>query len=535
MNSSLFTKILLSGAAISIFALPRTSVATSGTWVGGGTSDFYSNTTNWSGGIVATGTDATATLPSASSIYLDANQTLGNITANMSGAYWYVNFHGATSDVLDLATSSGTPTMNLASWYNGRFDWGTMTIAGNQGLDVGTGYNTLVLQPSLSWTATGTLAYYQPGTDPNNVFALGNNVLPSTMDLDVTGGSAGSLTEINGGTTQTIGALTGNSSDYIATYSSGSGLHANPGGTNGSTSAATLQIGNTNSNGAFGGVLGENSSSDTADASSEALNITKVGTGTQTFSGSIYSTGSMTVSSGTMQLSGATLSVTGATNVNSGGTLEISGINTETAGSEGRIYVNTGGTLAGNGTLNLSDTTNSLTGLDVFGNVSPGVGNTIGTLTFDGASSDRSIAAFENGSTFTMKLGLGLTADVIAFTDSHASDVFFGNDTINFDDLTNGSLSDGQYVLFTADAANAFDEGEYSALRTNGSGYVTAGLSLGTGLTDYPGSNLQLVGNNIVLNVVPEPGTWGLLAGGIGILGLWQRARQRSRRGFARR
>jgi len=390
-------------------------------------------------------------------------------------------------------------------------------------------YNTLVLQPSLSWTATGTLAYYQPGSDPNNVFAKGNNVLPSTMDLNVTGGSAGSLTEINGGTTQTIGALTGNSLDYIATYSSGSGLRADPGGTNGTTSAATLQIGNTNSSGTYGGTLGQLSSSDTSDASAEAINVAKLGTGTQTLSGIINSTGSLTVSSGIMQLSGATLDVTGATNVNSGGTLEITGIDTETAGSEGRIFVNGGGTITGMGTLKLSDTTNSLTGLSIFGNVSPGVGNTIGTLTFDRTNSDRAAVAFETGGSFTMKLGLGLTSDEIAFTDAQASDVFFNNNTINFDDLTNGLLGDGQYVLFSADSANAFDEGMYSALRTNGSGYVTAGLTIGTGLSAYPGSNLQLVGNNIVLNVVPEPNTWGLIVWGVGMLGVWQRTRRRRR------
>jgi hypothetical protein len=215
--------------------------------------------------------------------------------------------------------------------------------------------------------------------------------------------------------------------------------------------------------------------------------------------------------------------------VNTGGILQISGTNTETAGSEGRIYINTGGALVGNGALKLSDTTNSLTGLDVFGTVSPGLGGAIGRLTLDGANSIRAMVAFENGSSFTMKLGAGFTSDEVAFTDAQTSDVFFDGDTINFTDLTNGSLSDGQYVLFAADAANAYDEGMYSGLRSNGSGYITAGLSIGSGLSAYPGSNLQIVGNDIVVNVIPEPGPWGPLAGGIGMLGLWRRARRRSR------
>ena len=76
--------------------------------------------------------------------------------------------------------------------------------------------------------------------------------------------------------------------------------------------------------------------------------------------------------------------------------------------------------------------------------------------------------------------------------------VFGGSNVINFTDLSSGSLAHGAYTLFTADVANAY------------SGFGS--LSIGTGLGAYTGSTLQVVGNNIMLNVVPEPTTWALLA-----------------------
>jgi hypothetical protein len=69
-------------------------------------------------------------------------------------------------------------------------------------------------------------------------------------------------------------------------------------------------------------------------------------------------------------------------------------------------------------------------------------------------------------------------------------------------DLSGGALAPGAYTLFTADISNA-----YSGLIEDPRGIILAGLSIGTGLSTYPGSALQEVGDDILLNVVPEPAT----------------------------
>lgn len=106
---------------------------------------------------------------------------------------------------------------------------------------------------------------------------------------------------------------------------------------------------------------------------------------------------------------------------------------------------------------------------------------------------------------------LSLASDVLALTNAQANDMFFNNNAINFSDLSGGSLATDQYPLITSDALN-----RYSGLTIAGDGTITAGLSIDTGLSAYPGVTLQRIGNNIVLNItaVPEPASLELLAAG---------------------
>jgi autotransporter-associated beta strand protein len=245
--------------------------------------------------------------------------------------------------------------------------------------------------------------------------------------------------------------------------------------------------------------------------------LTLSGAGTQTITGSITGTGAVNANAGTLVYDGAAISMTGSTNVASGATLRIANtVSQGTGANAGRIFVNSGATLTGTGTIAFSDTNAGSTGLSVTGVTKPGGTGTIGTLTFDGTNSVRAVAAFETGATFTFDLGAGLTSDLIALTGGQASDIFFqGSNVLNFNDLTGGSLSVGDYTLFSSDVSGAFAN--------------VGNLSVGTGLDGYA-ATLQQSGNNLVLNIaaVPEPGTLALIGCGLGFLTLCRRRQRKS-------
>jgi fibronectin-binding autotransporter adhesin len=96
---------------------------------------------------------------------------------------------------------------------------------------------------------------------------------------------------------------------------SGSGVMVGNHKTAGGTASVTL--GNTNNDGTFSGVI--------ADGVNNVTSITKVGTGTQTFSGDNTYTGSTTVSAGTLRVQSETAlgSTAGDTTVADGATLEL--------------------------------------------------------------------------------------------------------------------------------------------------------------------------------------------------------------------
>ncbi|MBW8781500.1 MAG: autotransporter-associated beta strand repeat-containing protein [Verrucomicrobia bacterium] len=266
---------------------------------------------------------------------VSTNSTVGGIAFIRTAGGQSFTFTGSTgSEVLTFSNTS-TPVFATNSFFNGTTYWGNMVVAGSQGINLQTGFNNLVLQTGLSWTATGTMTFTQPASDGNIIYAQGNNVLASNMDLNLGSGSKGSLLVINGNTTQTAGALTGTANDYVTAYSGSTGVFRNsvtPTGTNTTATSGApvvLQIGNTNSNATFAGVIGAQSGSNLAGTDTSAaagyINLVKLGTGTQTFTGANVYSGSTTISAGTLTLSSAG-SIANSTvyNIAAGATLDVS-------------------------------------------------------------------------------------------------------------------------------------------------------------------------------------------------------------------
>ena len=196
----------------------------------------------------------------------------------------------------------------------------------------------------------------------------------------------------------------------------------------------------------------------------------------------------------------------GATNVN-GGTLIVSGsLNGTTS-----VNVNSGGTLAGNGSI----TTGGNGNVTVAGGGSLAPGDDAApaplTLALGTGVLDLSAAA---GGTGYLKFALGLTSDQIA--------------------LNSGSLNIGAGLLnlndFAFSDAGGFSQGTYVLFNTTAPIVGTLGANLSGPVLGYD-ATLAFAngGDQLVLNVVPEPGALTAFFGGVGMLLGLQRVRRGAR------
>ncbi len=218
------------------------------------------------------------------------------------------------------------------------------------------------------------------------------------------------------------------------------------------------------------------------DGATAAIAVTKSTTGTFTLSGASTYSGATTITGGTLIVSGS-LNGTASVAV-AGGTL--AGAGTITTSGDGGLTVGAGGILA------------------------PG-NNGVGTLTLALGTGvlDASAAA---GGTGWLKFQLGVTSDEIVLTNGTLN-LGTGLDLDDFTFTKATGFGPGTYVLFATPDAIA------ATLGTNVSGTV---LGFGATLEFADG------GNQLVLNVVPEPGTLTTVVGGLGMLVGLQRCRRRS-------
>ena len=101
-------------------AAGQTALAVNGTWIDTTSGGLWSATTNWSGGIVANGTDgiadfSTLDITADNTVHLDSGRTIGQLKfgdTNPSNN-WILDNNGNSFNLLTLAVSSGTPAITV--------------------------------------------------------------------------------------------------------------------------------------------------------------------------------------------------------------------------------------------------------------------------------------------------------------------------------------------------------------------------------------------------------------------------------------
>ena len=141
------------------------ALATNGTWTNTTSGGLWSTTTNWSGGVVANGTDgiadfSTLNITADDTVHLDTARTIGQLKFGDTTASnnWILDNNALATNILTLAVSSGSPTITVNN------DTATMNLvlAGTQGFTK-SGAGELLLNDADTFTGgvainAGTLA-----------------------------------------------------------------------------------------------------------------------------------------------------------------------------------------------------------------------------------------------------------------------------------------------------------------------------------------------------------------------------------------
>jgi hypothetical protein len=535
----------------------------------------------FSGGGATNGMYTLTTTPASLNVHAGGGTTtLATVIAN-TGTLTQdaLNYSGvaATASSGTVGTATGTTSgSNLAQGQNNSPGASQTFTAGSAG-NVTIGNSATVSNVTASGTPSGTtvgatINVYSglstwTGAGASGVWGTG----PSDANFGVNWGTNQGSPGVTSGFTGLDTATFGNVSGHTA-------VQVNLSGANPNLNSITF---NTPSPSATSYTIGGGSDTGTITLSGTTPNIT-VTAGTHTIGAPIVlgANTALAVSSGQQltvsgQISGSSygLSNTGAGttilnnaagNTYGGGTTISAGKfyvnNTSNSGTgTGSVTVQSGGTLAGSGTISGAVTVQSggtlASGAAQTNVVSPTNPGGVDTVTGAGLTAD---LAVNGGATLTFDLGAGASTGYLNYASPNLNSTYLtSTGTVTFGatggpvditlvDLTAFSTTDtlqlryqNPYLLI---AAGGLDS-NYDLVTTGGydqNGVVLGIGSSGTGntilntfslsaqdinggaLTD-PYNNLQLYLYNGDLEVVPEPGTWALMLGGLALLVFIQR------------
>lgn len=505
--------------------------STSEMWVGGGNTATFGSF-SMSGGTVNVGNWLAVGRSGTGVIDISAgtlNVTGQNFTTgSFGGASGVANLTGGTVNVTNTGVDQGGFLVGEAG--NGNLnisETAALNISGARGLHVAVGAGTGIANLN---GGTLTTPLVQKGTGTGIVNFNGGTLKASAASTTFMQGltaayvNSGGAVIDDGGFAITVAqpllAPTGNGVSSFA-FSNATGYVGIPavqiaGDGTGATGVAKLDadgnvtgitvtnpgVGYTNATailvggGGFGSIDAVNLAANTSGG------VTKRGGGALTLSGASTYTGATIIESGTLALTG---SISGSTSVEvrSGATLKVSDL------PNGFIPVN-GQTIKGSG--NVVGNVNMAAGSKIAPGVAAGILSLNGSLNISLAVTPTASA------TLLFDLGALANSDKITLTNGTLT---IGAGVLGFDDFAFTSLGDLQADTYTLIDGNSPIVGSLDANLANLTGSL-GGIFTGTlGFADG--------GNDLVLVVVPEPGSVTLLAASIGsLLGLRRPRRRRT-------
>ncbi len=204
MDVALSGQIVPAGIAwlvmlLALAASTSSAHAANGTWINTTAGGLWSLTTNWSGSIVANGTDgiadfSTLNITADTTVHLDSARTIGQLKFGDTtpSNNWILDNNGSAANILTLVVSAGSPTISVNN------DVATISalLAGTQGFTEA-GAGTLVLNGNNTYTGgttlnSGTLKVATIADSGNSNLANSGTLFIAGGTLEVTG--AGNVT-----------------------------------------------------------------------------------------------------------------------------------------------------------------------------------------------------------------------------------------------------------------------------------------------------------------------------------------------------